>query len=139
MEDGCSSALSPCDSLFVLDFTAKANQSNWYGAILFRLYACIRACVRGWFASHRRTHTHVHTHTRWQDPFAPLRILKTLTSRAIAPLWRHGGVLSEEIETEIKMTCCPYEGRSLFMFGGGDKFRLDVFFEMHTRDGEKEK
>lgn len=25
------------------------------------------------------------------------------------------------------------------MFGGGDKFRPGVFFEMHTQDGEKKK
>ena len=97
MEDRCPSSLSSCDRLFVSGLTGS-NLSNWYGSILFRLNACIRArvFVAGLYLCTRSRNTRAHITGPW------LCILKTLTSRANMPLWRHGGILSAEIESKIK-------------------------------------
>lgn len=59
------------------------------------------------------------------------------------PLWRHGGVLSVEIESKIKTSCAGkskelhsqlhrYEGMQLLTCGS-DKFGPEAF-EIHTYD-----
>lgn len=84
------------------------------------------------------------THARFTGP--SLCILKTLTSWANTPLWRHGGVLSVQIESKIKplvqeeaknsFADMRYEGMWLFTCGG-DVFGPEAF-ERHTYETKTE-
>lgn len=56
----------------------------------------MRVCALGLYPCSYSHSTRAHFTGPW------LCILKTLTSWANMPLWRHGGILSVEIESEIK-------------------------------------